>query len=250
MRCRSPSFTAASTTLAMSNSLDLRPATAAAPETLGNSHSGGGRFGSGRFNGIQVDVGSHGDLIKETDLGCLSASLFTPTHGRINGISPDTSGKGGFQYPGAGGGGRVSSSGGRSIPSPTRISALSAAVNASHSGEFAGASTSGPRGSRSPRRVSGVGLAATSPLSTDLPPSLEGLPDHHHTREEKEDYEPGGQSGGGGDRDQQRELLAGGSASMFPQQRVVQSARPVTRGGQEHLDPSVWKDRIESQVGW
>ena len=197
----------------MSNSLDLRPATAAAPETQGSTAGVGGRFGSGRYHGIQVDVGSHGDLIKETDLGGLSASLFTPTPGR----SPDTQGGGGS----GAGVGRMSNSGirvsnnGSFIPSPTRMSTLStAAVIVSNTGEFAGAS------------VRGVG-------------------------EEEEDGDTRGSSG---DRDEyeHQDAIKGSSAALvplFPQQRMVQSARPVTRNGQEFLDASVWRDDIESQVG-
>ena len=43
---------------------------------------------------------------------------------------------------------------------------------------------------------------------------------------------------------------AGGSvgpSTVFPLQRMVQSARPVTRSGQE-LDISVWQNNIAAQV--
>lgn len=67
--------------MAFSNNLDLRPSTAAVPASISLSlfdNSVSGSSVRGRFVG-HVDVGGdHGDLIKEADLGGMSASLFTP----------------------------------------------------------------------------------------------------------------------------------------------------------------------------
>lgn len=241
--------------MAMSNSLDLRPATAASPETfLGASdRSGGvgssGRFGSGRFNGIHVDVGDHGDLIKETDLGGLSASLFTPTPGSTRGglVGGGTHGgspEGSFLV--IGGGGRVSGNGSHlSSCSPTRLSTLMAAVNASNAAAAEAASSGGGSGGSTSR--------SKAPLSPQQHHMLE-MPFHcleelEHPEEEASVHHyagaglvlagnKGGNDGGQGDA---------GHSSVYPHQRMIQSARPVTRSGQE-LDISVWQNNITAQV--
>ncbi|KXZ44380.1 hypothetical protein GPECTOR_68g351 [Gonium pectorale] len=59
--------------MAFSNSLDLRPATAAvmSSPSMTRGEGGGGR-------GLAADGGNHHALVKQVDLGGLSASLFTP----------------------------------------------------------------------------------------------------------------------------------------------------------------------------
>ncbi len=83
--------------MAFSNSLDLRPATAAAissPSSLarGDSmHAGMGHRG-GRGGDVDLDVEHHSGhaQIRQVDLGGLSASLFTPTHSSQTGVVRDS----------------------------------------------------------------------------------------------------------------------------------------------------------------
>ena len=106
--------------------------------------------------------------------------------------------------------------------SPTRLSTLIAAVQASNLGDIAASGSSGSS-AQSPPIAAGVG-------------AIPGW----------EEEEVGEESvGRHGHKDDDLGPVSG--AMLFPQQRMVQSARPVTRGGQE-LDPGVWRDKIASQV--
>lgn len=83
--------------MAFSNSLDLRPATAAAissPSSLARGdpmHAGMGHRG-GRGGDVDLDVEHHSGQaqIRQVDLGGLSASLFTPTHSSQTGVVRDS----------------------------------------------------------------------------------------------------------------------------------------------------------------
>ena len=246
----------ASTSMAMSNSLDLRPATAAAPETstkdgpgsvdgIGSHH----RFGSGRFSGMHVNVGGdHGDLIKETDLGGLSASLFTPKPGSARGTggggggsgtaygSPDSGG-----FFGGSGSGRGGDASGSHPASPSRLSTLAAAVNARSSAD---AAASLPVAAE----AQGLVPAARYEEAAVLRGPMKGNPSSMISHD------------AGGSGQQQAGVAPAHSSAYYtgsgssddvatfpPQQRMVQSARPVTRSGQE-LDPGVWQDNIAAQV--
>ncbi|GLC44843.1 hypothetical protein PLESTM_001651100 [Pleodorina starrii] len=63
--------------MAFSNSLDLRPATAA---VLSSSSMGRGDPNTPRNIAMATDTGNHHAIIKQVDLGGLSASLFTPNN--------------------------------------------------------------------------------------------------------------------------------------------------------------------------
>ncbi|GAX73900.1 hypothetical protein CEUSTIGMA_g1350.t1 [Chlamydomonas eustigma] len=243
---------------AIQNSLDLRPATAAAPNfTPGGSSSSGGphrqhRYGSSLMH--EHVVGDHGDLIKETDLGGLSASLFMPNAERLRGLnSAAISSKGdsphaqpappalhGSSTAASGRLSNATSSGSELASGPSgRLLNLVSSVNASAAADPTIKANNAPASSEfqrvfpSSNKLPGGTInpgAATSPRAAAAAPSRVLHP-----------------KAGQGVLQAQHEDGEVDPLTAAPQQRMVQSARPVTRGGSE-LDASVWQNTIAVQL--
>jgi hypothetical protein len=197
----------------------------------------------GRFAG-HVHVGDHGDLIKETDLGGLSSALFTPNASqqasanaaakhsgehlrgslewdkeRINSPKGEFSGEWALGSSGAGGG--FMQGGGGGAGGAPSIFQRSSPTKAAGPGLAGGGDM--PWGAAGTRRQPHPALAPVSvaPLPPPPPEASEGIEDL---------------------------VLAPGDAGRAGgTQRQIQSARPVTRNGQE-LDTSVWERTIALQV--
>lgn len=229
--------------LALSNSLDLRPATAAAPSSdrgLGSTS----RFDDDHFPSQRHDEHPL-NLIKETDLGGLSSALFTPT---ASGGQRIASGKARQQNGPGGGSGSdatasVRASAGRWGAQGAGEDGHAGAGQLASWGQPSGAAGGAAAGDRphaaSPRAGAAAATAAAAAQDGAWAMRSSGVrPQQHH--------QPGvaaaaAYAAAEAARQEDEEAFGVGG------RRLVQSARPVTRHGQE-LDPSVWQQNIGTYV--
>jgi hypothetical protein len=195
--------------MALSNSLDLRPATAAPIEQRlsGGTASRQSRFG---FVVSQINTDSEA-FIKETDLGGLSSALFTPNASQI------ASAQAALMYKSS-----------DNINLSTSPQTVSKEANSSRLASW----------------MTSVGCNEDT-MSKDTN-KVKAATEHESPKQHDDDeywatkahHEPSLEP------DQAEETQ---SSSTSRGTRQIQSARPVTRNGQE-LDSSVWKSSISVQV--
>jgi len=219
--------------LAMSNSLDLRPATAATPDMLAGG-AGGGQLG---YRGDQrmMRLDDHHNLIKETDLGDLSAALFTPN---ANQLMASGTAAGAAAGPGNHAGSTSMDTG--SLRLGNLMAAAAAAAAAGDSFDAPGAKPAALSPAGAARR--GAPAAMSSPRAgnaRNMAAAAVGQGAPAHTAR--------GTHGAHHDPSIPTVKLQDSSQAAKGGGRMVQSARPVTRGAEE-LDPSVWENCIAVQL--